>query len=624
MHTHSGNGSANGDDPGDEFGPEPGFLSSLDPLGLGRAWTRAMAGAAGKHPGRSRQSVDPLRRRARRGRRRGRRPRARSRHSRPVEPGPKDRRFRDPAWKENPAFFIAPAGLSALGRLVRDLVDAAELDEPDGEKARFLAEVVVDALAPTNFLATNPAAQKRALDTGGTSVVRGFATSSTTSRRTRAAAADRPRGVHGRQGPRGHPGQGRLPQRPDGADPVRADDRDGLRDAAAVSPPWINKYYIMDLAPGRSFVEWAVEHGHTVFAISYHNPDAADRDVTPRRLPAQRADRRPRRRSARSPAPSRRTSSGSASAAPSPPRCAPTSPRAGERPHRLDHPAQHARRLQPPRPPRRLHRPRRRSSGSRSAMAERGFLEASEMMGIFTFMRSNDLVWNYAVNNWLHGRGPPPVRHPRVERDSTRMPANDALLLSALVLPAQRASRAARWSWPGRRLDPAAIHGDVYVLAAMEDHIAPWEGSYLTTQVLPNADVRYVLSAAGPHRRHRQPAAARRPGTGPATTRCRPTREEWFAASIAARGIVVGGLGRVDRRSAPASGSRRRRMGSRKHRPVGGRPGDLRAREVMRSLAEVRIAYYSDQQRHRYRSRRRHTMPNTTIEYTPRPPRTRP
>jgi len=129
-------------------------------------------------------------------------------------------------------------------------------------------------------------------------------------------------------------------------------------------------------------------------------------------------------------------------------------------------------------------------------MAERGFLEASEMMDIFTFMRSNDLVWNYAVNNWLMGEDPQPFDILAWNADSTRMPAN---MHSFYLRSCYLGNELARGTMElhGTVIDPQSIHGDFYVLGAIEDHIAPWEGSYLTTQVLPNADVRYVLSASG-------------------------------------------------------------------------------------------------------------------------------
>jgi polyhydroxyalkanoate synthase len=261
-----------------------------------------------------------------------------------------------------------------------------------------------------------------------------------------------------------------------------------------MSPPWINKYYIMDLAPGRSFVEWAVQQGHTVFAISYHNPGAADRDV---RLddyllsgPIAALD------VIRDITGAERANivglclGGTLTAALEAYLAAGGEDRIASttllntlvdfsRPGRLGAFTDRAS----------VERLERR-------MAERGYLEASEMMGIFTFMRSNDLVWNYAVNNWLLGEEPQPFDILSWNADSTRMPANmHAFYLRSCYLGNELARGTMELA--GTRLDVGAIRGDHYVVGAVEDHIAPWEGSYLTTQVLPNAQVRYVLSASG-------------------------------------------------------------------------------------------------------------------------------
>ena len=139
---------------------------------------------------------------------------------------------------------------------------------------------MIDALAPTNFAPTNPTVIKKALDTGGLSLAQGarnFAHDLLTNQGTPRQVVP---GAHGRQGHGRHPGKGRVPKRADGADPVRAPSTAQVHEIPLLfSPPWINKYYVMDLAPGRSLVQWAVDHGHTVFMISYRNPDEQMRHV---------------------------------------------------------------------------------------------------------------------------------------------------------------------------------------------------------------------------------------------------------------------------------------------------------------------------------------------------------
>ena len=252
MQSHSGNGSAGADDRGN--GPWGDILSTLDPLGLGRALGRAMVAAAANPEAMTQVATRYVG---------GITAAAAAASARmlgadtpgPVEPGPKDRRFADPAWTENVGYFTLLQGYLLWTRLVHDLVDAAGLDEPDGEKARFGAEIVVDALAPTNFFGTNPTAQKRAFETGGMSLVRGLryflddlATNGGLPRQVDPSAFTVGKDLAVTPG--------KVVFRNDLMELIQYAPRrrPSTRPRSCCSPPWINKYYIMDLAPGRSFV----------------------------------------------------------------------------------------------------------------------------------------------------------------------------------------------------------------------------------------------------------------------------------------------------------------------------------------------------------------------------------
>jgi polyhydroxyalkanoate synthase len=486
----------------------------------------------------------------------------------PVQPGRKDRRFRDPAWEENPAYFGLLQSYLLASRLVDDLRDASAVDRVTDDRLAFLSDAVVDAMAPTNSFWTNPAAMKRALDTGGASVARG----------ARAWADD----VASNQGmPRQLAPDAFTVGKDLAVTPGKVVLRNDLMELIQyapvtetvhetpllMSPPWINKYYIMDLAPGRSFVQWAVEHGHTTFAISYHNPTAENRD---RSLddyllqgPIAALD------AIRDITGAERANivglclGGTLTAALEAYLAARGEDRIASttllntlvdftRPGRLGAFTDQAS----------VERLEKR-------MAERGFLEASEMMGIFTFMRSNDLVWNYAVNNWLMGEEPQPFDILAWNDDSTRMPANmHGFYLRSCYLGNELAS--GTMELDGTRLDLGAVTGDHYVVGAIEDHIAPWEGSYLTTQVLPNADVRYVLSSAG------HIAGIVNPPSPKAWFRTgEPTPPEptaWYAASVNHEGSwwedwTEWIASRAGERVAPPP------MGSRTYAPVADAPG---------------------------------------------------
>jgi polyhydroxyalkanoate synthase subunit PhaC len=542
-------------------------LESLDPLGFTEAWSKTVTAAlenpAGMVQAWSRyvsglvEASSAAADRARGTETAG-----------PVQPGRRDRRFRDPAWEENPAFFAMLQAYLLSGRLVGDVLDASEVDEVTEQRMGFLADVVMDAMAPTNNLWTNPAALKRALDTGGASVMRGFQTFMD----DMANNEGMPRQIT--------PGTftvgkdlaitpGKVVYRNDLMELIQYAPRTETVYATPLlmSPPWINKYYIMDLAPGRSFVEWAVDHGHTVFAISYHNPDAADRDV---RLddyllngPIAALDAMREITGAERANIVGLCLGGTLTAALRAYLAAGGDDRIAST-TLLNTLVDFSR-------PGRLGAFTDRASVERleKRMEDRGFLDASEMMGIFTFMRSNDLVWNYAVNNWLMGEDPHPFDILSWNADSTRMPANMHSFYLRSCYLGNELSRG-EMELAGTRLDLESIHGDHYVVAAVEDHIAPWEGSYLTTQVIPNADFRYVLSAAGHIAGIVNPPS---PKTWYRTADTLPADpKEWFAASVRHEGSWWEDWAEW---IGPRSGERVKppRMGSRKHRPVGDAPG---------------------------------------------------
>ena len=191
-----------------------------------------------------------------------------------------DKRFTDPAYQENPAYFLLAQQYSSFSRLVDELLDTAGVSGTREAKARFAAKFLVDSLAPTNTWAGNPAALRQAFDTGGKSIVRGLKN-----------------WVHDLRHNGGRPSQVDSPGFEVGvnmaATPGSVVYRSDLIELIEYSPqtpetyavpllfcpPWINKFYIMDLAPGKSLIEWAVQHGHTCFAISYRNPDKSMREL---------------------------------------------------------------------------------------------------------------------------------------------------------------------------------------------------------------------------------------------------------------------------------------------------------------------------------------------------------
>ncbi len=405
-----------------------------------------------------------------------------------------DRRFDDPTWEENLLYYMLQQLYLLHGDLITDLVQAAELEPARQRKADFAAQLLVNALAPTNTLIGNPKALKRAVETRGESVVRGARNFlddlfNNQGRPRQVDAAGFEVGVNMAVTP------GKVVYRSDLIELIQYEPQtEQVHETPLLfCPPWINKYYIMDLAPGRSLIEWAVQHGHTCFAISYRNPDESMAETSfedylfggP--LDAARvvceitgAD-------------SVNTVSvclgGTLTAmAMAQEVNAGTSvintatfinthtdfELSGSLGAFTDEAA---------------------VSSMEKRMTKKGYLEGSEMAGTFDSLRANDLIFQYVVNNWLLGQDPPAFDLLAWNADSTRMPArmHTSYLRSCYI---DNEFSQGKLKVDGRRLKPSRVEKDTFVLSAVDDHIVPWQSAYRTTRVL-GGDSTFVLSTAG-------------------------------------------------------------------------------------------------------------------------------
>ena len=191
-----------------------------------------------------------------------------------------DRRFADPAHTDNPLYFLLAQQYLLSGELVSELLDAAGLTADEDRKARFAAKFILDALAPTNTLFGNAAAVRRAFQTGGKSLVRG-GRNMLDDIRYNGGWPSQVDGSGFEVGVNMAATPGVVIYRSSLIELIQYEPQAKRVHAVPLlfCPPWINKYYIMDLAPGKSLIEWAVQHGHTCFAISYRNPDASMSDL---------------------------------------------------------------------------------------------------------------------------------------------------------------------------------------------------------------------------------------------------------------------------------------------------------------------------------------------------------
>jgi polyhydroxyalkanoate synthase len=409
---------------------------------------------------------------------------------------PKDRRFTDRPWQANPVLYLTAAGYLEFSRAAMETLKRLALPEPTAGKAGFALELLLDSVSPAHIPWINPRVVEEAYETGGRSLLRGFATfvDDLLRNRGRPRQVDRDAFKVGRD----------L-----GATPGRVVFRNDLMELIAYdaqtptvhaqpllcSPPWINKYYIMDLAPGRSFIEYAVQNGFTVFTISYRNPDesmaALTMDDYLRDGLLTAIDRVGELTGADKVNLIGLCLGGLLAT------LGTTYFAATDMANRLGWVTLTNTLLDFSDPGElKIFTDQRSIERLERKMARRGYLEASSLASTFDWMRGNDLVWNYVISNWYMGKKPPAFDILAWNNDSTHMPAamhsqylRSFYLRNLLVTPGA-------FEILGVPLDLAKVSTPLYVLAAETDHITPWPASYRTTQLV-GGPVRFVLSNSG-------------------------------------------------------------------------------------------------------------------------------
>jgi len=411
-----------------------------------------------------------------------------------VEPSRRDRRFADPAWTGNPLLRRAMQAYLATAQAAEGLVAEAGLDDADSERVGFVLTNLIDALAPSNNPLLNPAAVKAAVDTGGRSALTGlmhFASDMAVAPRVPTMVepdayqvgvdlAVTPGSVVLRT-----PVFELIQYRP--ATPT-------VRQVPLLLvPPVINKFYVMDLAPSRSMAEYLVGQGLQVFMISWRNPDArhAKWDLgTYGQAVLDAMDAAARITGSEQTALAGACSGGIIAAMVA---------------AHLAHTGQQDRIAALTLLVTVLDQAR---AGLASAVVDertvrlataasraRGYLDGRSLAEVFAWLRPNDLIWNYWVNNYLLGRKPPPFDILFWNADTTRMTAGlhrDFLQLgaaNALVTPGGA-------TMLGSPVDLAAVDRDTYLVAGITDHICPWQSCYRSTQLLSGRR-RFVLSTSG-------------------------------------------------------------------------------------------------------------------------------
>jgi polyhydroxyalkanoate synthase len=415
-----------------------------------------------------------------------------------IDASSTDRRFKDDAWRENEVFDFIKQSYLLSARYVQDVVRQVDgLDAKTAQKVDFYSRQFVDAMSPSNFLLTNPEVLRKTAETGGENLLKGLNN----------LLSDLERG------------KGRLRIRMTDTEAFKLGENIGvspgkvvfqndlmqlvqyapstekvLKRPLLVAPPWINKFYILDLRPRNSLVRWAVAQGHTVFVISWVNPDeklaekgfedymkegylaaldaieqaTGEREVnaigyclggtllaSTLAYMATKKDNRIRS------ATFFVTMMDFAEA--------------GELSVFIDE---------------------EQLKALEGKMNKRGYLEGSEMATTFNMLRANDLIWSFVVNNYLLGNDPFPFDLLYWNADSTRMPARMHSFYLRKMYQKNLLAEPGGISLAGVPIDLRKIKTPAYFLSTREDHIAPWKSTYRGTQLL-GGPKRFVLAASG-------------------------------------------------------------------------------------------------------------------------------
>ena len=415
-----------------------------------------------------------------------------------IEGDPKDRRFKDTAWRENDVFDFIRQSYLLSARYVQDMVKQADGMPPQtAHKVDFYTRQFVDAMSPSNFVLTNPEVLRKTAETGGENLLRGLQNLLTDL----------------------EAGKGRLHIKMTDKDAFRIGENIAvtpgkvvyqndlmqliqyspttekvLKRPLLVIPPWINKYYVLDLRPKNSFVRWATSQGHTVFIVSWVNPDeklgdkgfddymkegildalaaieAATGEVAVNAIGyclggtllsatlawmAERGDERIKSATFFVTLIDFRDS--------------------GELGVFIDE---------------------EQLKALEEKMNKRGYLEGSEMATTFNMLRANDLIWSFVVNNYLLGNEPFPFDLLYWNSDSTRMPARMHSFYLRNMYQENRLKDPGGITLAGTPIDLGRVKVPAYFISTREDHIAPWRSTYRGTHLLGGKN-RFVLAASG-------------------------------------------------------------------------------------------------------------------------------
>jgi poly[(R)-3-hydroxyalkanoate] polymerase subunit PhaC len=414
-----------------------------------------------------------------------------------IEPDARDKRFSDPDWSRNYYFdFLKQAYLLTVQWANHLVTDAKGLDPITLQKAGFYVRQITNAIAPSNFVLTNPELLRETLASNAGNLARGMHMLAED-----IAAGDgelRIRQTDQRMFEVGRnlaltPGKVVFENELMQLIQYEPTTPTVLKRPILIVPPWINKYYVLDLTPEKSFIKWCVEQGLTVFVISWVNPDehlakkSFDDYVIEGPLAALGAIKK---------ATGENKVHAIGYCVGGTLLAVALAHMATKRDHRIASATMFASQVDfTYAGDLKVFADEEQIAALERQMAERGYLDSRKMANSFNLMRSNDLIWPYVINNYFKGKEPVPFDLLYWNSDSTRMPAaNHSFYLRNCYLNNNLAR--GKMVIAGKPIDLKAVKVPVYNLATREDHIAPAKSVLLGSQFF-GGKVRFVLAGSG-------------------------------------------------------------------------------------------------------------------------------
>ncbi|MGH1403316.1 MAG: PHA/PHB synthase family protein [Alphaproteobacteria bacterium] len=417
-----------------------------------------------------------------------------------IEPEDGDRRFKAPEWQESALFdFIKQSYLLTCRHLDRTVSDIDGLNDIQKEKLRFQTKLFTSAISPTNFAHTNPEVINETIKTGGQNLVKGFENLIKDLERgkgelnistTNYDAFELGKNIAATQGSVVY--QNDLMQLIQYAPKTKAVHQTPL----LVVPPWINKYYILDLCPQKSFVEWAVEQGHTVFILSWINPTA---ELAQKQFEDYMSEGILEALNQIEEV----TKEAEVNAVGY---CLGGTLLASTLAYLAEH-KQHKRIKSATffttlldfdkAGDMKLFLDDEQLDHLERQMDQYGVLDGKEVQRTFSLMRSNDLIWSFVVNNYLMGKEPFPFDLLYWNDDCTNMPSAMHRFYLRNMYRDNKLVQTDGITLKDTAIDLSKIKTPCHFISTKDDHIAPWKATYQGMQILGGKDNVFTLAASG-------------------------------------------------------------------------------------------------------------------------------